>query len=139
MICSTSNGPLFFDKTDFSSNHVFKCLIAIFSLKQWYISTNIEESTVIKQWWGDLTKIHIYQEQRPFESVTNYVLCLLSSDHPISFHHFIISHINTNISRFQGKAGWSNIEGVIWQKISFIKNKGPLKVLQIMFYNNFSI
>ena len=87
----------------------------------------MEESTVTKQWSGYLTKIHIYQEQRPFESVTIYVLCILYSDHPISFHHCIFSHICTNISLFQEKAGRLNIEGVIWQKNHYYQKQRPIR------------
>ena len=55
------------DPTDFLSNLPFNVWSPCFSLKQWYISINMEECTVIKQWSDDVTKIHINQEQSPLK------------------------------------------------------------------------
>ena len=118
--------PLFLIILIFFVKQPLQCLICLL-FPQTVICTNMEESTVTKQWRVYLTKIHIYQEQRPFESVTIYVLCILYSDHPISFHHCIFSHICTNISLFQEKAGRLNIEGVIWQKNHYYQKQRPIR------------
>lgn len=121
------------------SNHPFNVLSPCYSPKQWYIGTNMRGNTVMNTDGGIWQKNAQYIVWNTFEGPLFLIYMYFCQITPLLFYHGPFFHNCTNISLFQGKAGRSNIEGIIWQKICFIKNKGLSVVLQIMYYDNFSI